>query len=804
MGFFTGSLPMSSSLDFLMSLQWALKSCRLYGVSHPRNQESLKGLEAGYQRFLSGKSQVQIATRSGKMFVDKVMEDIQNLQIKAFANEMEERGIYAILLYPGATREELQTLLSLLCLKPAQLREQGGAKKLLEEKGVTHLRIVAVRLEEVSEAGEIASALLASVAAMGSGSGMRPGGAAGMAGPGAGTSTGSYPVQGSSAKSAYPTGSSPTPPRGPAGQGYEFNTLVTQMRDYFISRISGGVAPDLSGLGTMLQSLGMDQQGVQPNTQGAIRQALSSMAAEQQIELFRGAAMMHTGALRNLFARLAATMAAPSFAAAYARGSMAPERIPELADQLKPLSTSAEHWGEQLANALRREGMSEGQLRDLLDIITWDNQTASAKLAKLLDGQRIFEIPQEKVLAFMREMLEAGRFQEFQKVMRHYASGLTVPAVARRTMVAKGFEKIADWADIPGMPAALLNELMELLSRTYGREKDPEVHQWLSKAVEHILWFWVESGDPEKAFNLFSELQDVVTEMSLPAPWKSAATADLLLRLGAPDRVHKVLAQLFTMDRQEASARIHPYLRMLGPAAANYLVERLADESDRSRRAHLLDALKACGQVAEAPLLESLKSEEWFVVRNALIVLGEITGQQKIGDLIPYLRHGDARVRIAAIRTVGRIGGRQAEAALIPQLAQKDPNIQMELLFILDEMRTKQAVPALIDLVKNGRGKLKSEQEKVREKAVEVLGHMESASAIPVLEELISRRRSFFRETKESLEIRAAALKALLHLDSQEAQEVIHRVLDEEPKGAEKDALDHAFTEALTNLVPKK
>ena len=265
--------------------------------------------------------------------------------------------------------------------------------------------------------------------------------------------------------------------------------------------------------------------------------------------------------------------------------------------------------------------------------------------------------------------------------MRHYANGLVAPAVARRVVVAKAFAKISDWVDIPGMPSGLIDELMERLSLVYGREKDPEVHQWISKAVEHILWFKVESGDPARAYMLFGELQDVVTEVSLPAPWKLQATEELLGRLGAPDRINKVLAQLFTMDRQEAAARIHPYLRMLGTSAANYLVERLADESDRVRRAHLLEALKSCGQVAEVPLLESLKSDEWFVVRNSLIVLAEIAGPGRLGELIPLLGHAGPSRRGRGHSRGWPHRGTFGRIRLVPLLFHRDLSTQMEALY---------------------------------------------------------------------------------------------------------------------------
>ena len=40
--------------------------------------------------------------------------------------------------------------------------------------------------------------------------------------------------------------------------------------------------------------------------------------------------------------------------------------------------------------------MSQGQLRELADILTWENLPMDAKLTKLLEGNRIFEMPVER------------------------------------------------------------------------------------------------------------------------------------------------------------------------------------------------------------------------------------------------------------------------------------------------------------------------------------------------------------------------------------------------------------------------
>ena len=225
---------MSASQDFLMTFQRALKACQLYGTTHPRTAQTMKALVESYGQLLQNKPQVQIAARNGRLFVDKAMEDSQNLQVKNLALTLEEREIHALTLYSGATIVELQALLNLLCQKPNQLRAQGGAKKVLEGQNVVGIRILAVRLEDVSEAGEITSALLQSIAGLTGGSGT--GGMGETSAPGklwdGHLSAPSAPAS----RGALPSAS----PGGVAGHTGEASTLAGQMREYLVSTIFGG------------------------------------------------------------------------------------------------------------------------------------------------------------------------------------------------------------------------------------------------------------------------------------------------------------------------------------------------------------------------------------------------------------------------------------------------------------------------------------------------------------------------------------------------------------------------------------
>jgi len=781
--------------DFIVAFQRSVKASQMYGPLHPRNLEFMQGLGLAYAGLLKGRKELQLATRNGRLFVDKVQEDAGNLQVGALAKALEDRAIHALLLSPGATSEELQALLQTLSLKPAELREVGGGRKFLEAQGVTHIKILATRLEEVTEAGEVVASLLESMASVGgvrdSQGGLaqpRGSGRFSQGGDGGGTEPRPVPMRRTMVE---------------APQGQPLPTLVEQLQGFFVAMAGVGQgAADLSQLGDFMEGQGLDRQGAQPTTQGVLNQAISGLAAGPRLGVMLGAAALRSGPLRNTFGRMTGTLGATSLAQAYMGGTITLPELGANSDKLQAMSPSPQRWGDQLAQALMREGMSEDQLKDLVDVLTWDSQTHETKLSKLLQGQRIFEIPPEKVLAFLRELLEGGRITEFLRLVRHYSSGLAAPAVTRRKQVGEAFIAITDWVDIPGMPLGVIQELEPILNQAWGREKDPEVHATISRAFEHLLWHWVQQGDPRRTINLFEDLQDTATEFTSPAAWKPAAARDLLARLGSPERVNLILDQLYSLDRQGTQEQVLPYIQMLGAQGVNLLVERLAHEGDRTRRSRLLEALKACGQVSEAPLLASLQSPDWFVVRNALIVLAEVAGPERAAEVQACLTHPDTRVQRAAIRAVGRLGGRSPENALLPLLFQQDPEIQIEVLFTLSELNSKNAVPGLVQFLKSLKGNENPAQEKVRAKTVEVLGLLKSPTAIPVMEELLSRRRRFFSAGREPLPIRLAALRALLALDTREAQGIISKVLAAEPQGAELNALQQTLTDFLSASRP--
>lgn len=748
---------MSAFLAFAQALQNALKGLQLYGSAHPSTVSGLEAVQTALNALNRETRGFRISVARGRLYFGKELQESGNLFVAALLKQMEERQIHGIAFAPGSMPEELSALFRILLLKPAQVLASGGAGKLLEGAQAKSIRIINVRLEEVGEDEDLVAVK----------------GVAELMDRSGNTRLASEAPRGEAAG-------------GGGGSGVSHAALIQG----FLSGLARGgqTRVDLRGFGGLLEQLGLETHG--PYVRELFQGSLKALPPDQRLSVLQGIRALPQGPLRQTLVQSAPPFVEASLPEAYAHGTIDVGALARAAEEILPLSPDPRNAFQKALDGLRRQGMSEAQIQEMVDLVTWEGQPFEDRIRKVLEGNRIFELPQDKVLSLLRELLEAGRDQEFLRLLRHYASGLHSPAVLRRKGVAEAFERIAAWVEVPGMPGPLLETLLEILRLHYGQEKDPEVHASTAAALEHLLWHWVQNGDPSRAHQEWEQLTDAVTGLHLPpAPWKAKATEQILARLGSAERIDKVLSLMFLTEREAAATEIHPYLAMLGAGAATHLAERLTGEQDRIRRGRLLEALKAMGDVALSPLMRSLASEEWFVVRNALLVVGEIATAKHVEAIAKTLHHKDARVLRAAITALWKLGGRPSEQHIAAQLRHTDPEIQMEALFCLGEMKAKNSATAIAELTK-APGLLQGGPPlKVRERAVETLGKLGTPFALDILAPLL-KRRGLFAGSTEPFEIRVASARALKAFGTPEALRILAAVVEAEPKGPERGALE--------------
>jgi HEAT repeat protein len=212
------------------------------------------------------------------------------------------------------------------------------------------------------------------------------------------------------------------------------------------------------------------------------------------------------------------------------------------------------------------------------------------------------------------------------------------------------------------------------------------------------------------------------------------------------------------------------------------LVERLGEETDRTRRGRLVEVVRSVGPISLPALIDALTSPAWFLVRNALTLLSDIGNTDCIPAILPLLGHPEPRVRRTAVRALWKLGGPVVEPHLLAHMKETDAETMQEILFALGQLRSESSLPQVTALAQD-----KRVLERLRIQALETLGHIASPKAMPVL--LESMRRKGFFNAGESPAIRMAAAKALAALGTPEADDALQKAVDAEPQSEERETM---------------
>jgi len=744
---------MSGFLELAQSMAMALKSLQMYTAAHPRTQEAVAASHAQLTALLAAQERMQFVASAGRAFVDGQVVEARTPQLTSLIRHVSERGLNGFRFERGATADEYLAFLQILILKPQRIEEQGGFEALLTAQGVHHISVSQTRYEEVRE-GE--------------------GGEAGH----------------EDRPPAFDA-----PPQAPAPSPSP-DSLVKVIREALLAALgatsgdqtgSGGLqhflAADLSGLGPLGYQLGLGEGMPTPVQLATLRQVLMSLSPEKQLGLLAGMATLppHPEGLALGVRALAGEMLAVATSSMLGKGATWTQLRGPLQEILRPLP-DREALVRALAVHLRSMGQDASQVENLLRHLDWEHLSLEARLLKVLEEGHLFELSHDQRLAFLRELLDLRRFDEFVRIQEILLEVLRSDLVELRLKAVMTLAGIARWAADPGLPFEIEGPLAEALRAHFAWETDPPVHRWNAEALEALLSALVQRGDLVHAVADLYELQGLCEFQEEQLPWRYEALGRLKESLARPAHLEAASAQIFGRDKDRLATEVYPFFEFLGDPMARHLIARLGDERDRTRRGRLVEAVRSLGTAALPPLLEALTSPAWFLVRNALTLLGDLGDADCLPPIVPLLRHPEPRVRRTAVRALWKLGGPAAEPHLVALLRETDAETLQEILFVLGQLRSEAALPPLSEMAQD-----KRIPERTRLQVLDTLAHIASPKAIPVLSDLL-RRKGFFAGA-EPLPIRLAAAKALGSLGSPEAQALLRKILEAEPRGEDREAL---------------
>jgi HEAT repeat protein len=804
--------------DFLplaQSLSIALKSVQMYTAAHPRSQDGLRNALTALGPWLDEAPQFQFVAANGKAFVNGQPAEGQSPHLVSLVKTLADRQIAGLIFLRGVNQTELQILAECLLLKPQRMEELGGLAEILMGKGVANIRVSNVQYREVREGegggegggmgtGSGSGAGLAE--GQGSGAGLGPGqtgqaghGAGEGGGPGLGAGTTNLPGLGGNDQDS---GGWALPRREPTS-----GPVVVGPSEQLLSIVRGAllrVLPppkarpdtltgagadlldlepaDLRGLGQMGYELGLGDEMPSSTQLGVLRQVLMDLPAERQLSIMAGLSSLpeRPQGLALGIKALAPEIMAVAVSTLANRGMSLESMAKPIQDILAPLPEKSS-MVHALGAQVRGLGLQPQHTEALMQRLEWAALSPEAKLVRVLDEGRLFELSLEQRLALLRELLDSGRADSLQRVQERLLESLASDRPELRLHASQTLSGVCLWALEPGLPAEVEGPLDQALRAHFGWEPDPIVHRHTTEGVERLLLVLLRRGQLVLLQEEIQELQNHAAMLNEAHPWRTEALGRLKAALQRPEALDEALACLFVGDKEQAAALTGPYFDMLGGPMVRHLIQSLGREQDRSRRGRIMDALRAFGPFAVTFLRESLQAQvPWFLLRNLMGLLSELGDAGAIPEILPHLRHGEPRVRRSAVRAVWKLGGPAGEPHLLALLKDTDPETKLEIVFGLGQLRSEHAVPSLVEVVEDRRS-----PETLRLKVLETLAFIQSPRSVLPLTELV-KRKGFFG-SNEPAAIRVAAAKVLSGIHPA-GRQALKELADGEPKGELRDA----------------
>lgn len=714
---------MTEVTDFTSALHLAAKALQFYAADHPRSVEALTNLERAAGTLLARRPRITLVAARGSLLVDgsQLAETASNrTHLKALAQELEARGFGGVIVMQGVGYRELAELVRLFVMRPQQLREAGGADEIFRRAGVIHVRISTVRYEAITEDEEVVSAQTARRADQ-------------------------LPATG--------------------------EALPSLLRR-FLLKMSGDAGESDAGMSDALAvSLRADEvsEEMPARVRDLLREAIDGIEPEVQLALLMNIAALPAGRLREALQPAARDLLGGGAAATDA-------------DALVRLlgGSSLDAAGiEQLRAQLEELGISREQLDDVIGVIGWDRLPTDERIEKLLAGTQIFDLPREKLLLFIRELLEARRHDDVLRLLETYARGIEHEAFVLRQNVADTFGEVAALTETARVTPQIEQLLMRVILNHFVKETDAKMQTTVADAVANLITALASSGRADAALRSMSRLESAISVADRDAAVRHAYES-LGHAFAEPTRASKFIAQIYSADPEALNKSVLPLVAQLGAWLMPALIEALSTEDDRNRRGRLVKALKAIGRPAHPFLLEALDASAWYVVRNALLILSEIGEREHVAAIGSKLQHGDARVRRTAARALSKIGGAEAELFIVGAIGDRDPETENEVLLCLGAMKAQSAVPALCELAK-----ARYIASEIRELVVTTLGQIGSDAAVPVLGEILRPRGLFVREP---LPIRLAAARSLASIATPGARQLLRNAVAAEGDRSAREA----------------
>ncbi|MRR58244.1 MAG: HEAT repeat domain-containing protein [Deltaproteobacteria bacterium] len=262
----------------------------------------------------------------------------------------------------------------------------------------------------------------------------------------------------------------------------------------------------------------------------------------------------------------------------------------------------------------------------------------------------------------------------------------------------------------------------------------PERSEALKRSLAELRRYFLEVGDFRALEDMYNRLQVIRLESGHAA---GALKEEVLEAFQSAEFVAEVLNGLDVWGK-EKYCEIGSLIQRVGGAFVEPLLDRLADEQNRTLRRYCLDQLLKMANLARESVLARLGDRRWYVVRNLVVIL------QHTGDpAVPALLAGVAdfphpKVRQIVMETYLRFHHPEGILLLLHDLTNDDVEVRLQAIQHAGKCGDPRVRAALVKIL--GKKGLAPELFKEKKAVIQTLARIGSKDSLPVLEKMLAAR----------------------------------------------------------------
>lgn len=165
----------------------------------------------------------------------------------------------------------------------------------------------------------------------------------------------------------------------------------------------------------------------------------------------------------------------------------------------------------------------------------------------------------------------------------------------------------------------------------------------------------------------------------------------------------QLVSELVAADAAESGSVVPDLLASFGAVGIDVLLDLLAEEEDRNRRAQFLGVLRRTVRENLEPVTNRLSDPRWYVIRNTVSLLGSVGGPGMLPRIEQLAQHESPAVRREVASALVAAGGSAAVPSLGRLAEVEDPEVRWKAVTALGALVGHEAAEALAQVVRASR-----------------------------------------------------------------------------------------------------